>query len=63
MDAKTKISNADAKKSFSIYIQWTEENNIDMQDILLVKRLEQKAQINPLNKVSQHEIISFFNKS
>lgn len=61
MDAKTKISNADAKKSFSVCIQWAEENNLDMQDILLLKRLEQKAQINHLNKVSQHKITSFFN--
>ncbi|XP_065368850.1 tigger transposable element-derived protein 6-like [Calliphora vicina] len=63
MDAKTKISNADAKKSFSVCIQWAEENNIDMQDILLLKRLQQKAEINHLNKISQQKITSFFNKS
>ena len=55
MDAKTNISNADAKKSFSVCIQWAEENNIDMQDFLLLKRLEQKAQIKHLNKISQHK--------
>ena len=42
MDAKIKISNADATKSFSVCIQWAEENNIDMQDdILLLKIIAQ----------------------
>lgn len=63
MDVKTKISNADAKKSFAVCIQWAEENNLDIQDILLLKRLEEKAKIYHLNKVSQHKITSFFNKS
>lgn len=60
MDAKTKISNAEAKKSFSVCVQWAEENKLDMQDILLLKRLEQKAQTNHLNKFSQQKLRSFF---
>ena len=54
MDAKTKISNAYGKKLFSVCIQWTEENNIDMQDILVLKKLEQKAEINHLNKAQNN---------
>ena len=54
MDAKTRVSNAGAKKSFSVSKQWDKENNKDMQDILLLKRLEEKAQINHPNKVSEY---------
>ena len=46
MDAKTKISNADARNHF--------QNNIDIHNILVLKRLKQKTQILHINKVSQH---------
>ena len=49
MDPKTKISNADAKKLFSV--------------LYSVGYGEQEILIDHLNKLIQHKITSFFNKS
>ena len=56
MDAKTKISNAEI-----IFIQFLFNGLrriiLEMHDILLLKRIQYKSQINHLNdKVSQHKI-------
>ena len=57
---KNKISNEDAMKSFAVCVQWAEENELEIQDILLLKRLEEKARNNYLKKIMQPKINEFF---
>lgn len=58
----TRIKHVDAIKSFSVCIQWAEENNRPLQDVLLLKRLKEEAESIRSTLFKQSKVDSFFNK-
>lgn len=63
MGVKDKIAHNDAMKAFAICGQWAEENDVSMQDIVLLKRLEEKARKSYNNKIIQPKISAFFSSN
>lgn len=56
----SKISNNEARKIFAKGIQWAEQNNASQMDILLLKRLREKAEKMFLDKAFQPKINTCF---
>lgn len=58
-----KVKHADAVKAFSLAIRWTEENNLPLEDLLLLKRLKDKATDIDASKKVQTKIHMYFSKT
>lgn len=61
-ESTLKIKHVDAVKALSLSVQWAEENNLPLQDILLLKRLKGTATCMLQNKATQRKIDSYFTK-
>lgn len=55
-----RVKHGDAARSLSLSIQWAEENDFPIQDILLLKRLKQEAFELAKNKSIQTKLDTFF---
>lgn len=58
-----KVKHTDAVKAFSLAIRWTEENNLPLEDLLLLKRLKDKATDIYTSKKVQTKIDMYFSKN
>lgn len=56
---QNRVKNTDAAKSFSLCIQWAEENDISLQDILVLKRLSEKARDIHLKTLKQSTMANY----
>lgn len=61
-DSRPKIKHSDAANSLSISIQWAEENNLPLQDILLLKKIKETVTCILQKKTVQKKIDNFFLK-
>lgn len=57
-----RVKHGDAARSLSLSIQWAEENDFPVQDILLLKRLKEKAFELAKNRSIQTKLDAFFTK-
>lgn len=57
-----RVKHSHAVNAFSLTIRWAEENNLPMEDILLLKRLKEKAIDVVTSKVIQTKIENYFLK-
>lgn len=55
-----KVKHTDAVNAFSLAIRWTEENNLPIEDVLLLKRLKEKAFDMATSKKVQTKIDTYF---
>jgi len=56
----TKVKHSDAVKTLTLEIQWAEENDLPMHEILLLKNVKEKATELASSKAVQKKIDSFF---
>jgi hypothetical protein len=59
----SRIKHCDAIKAFSLCIKWAEENQLPLQDILLMKKVEENAQKKYLQAATQKKIDEFFKRN
>lgn len=58
-----KVKHADAVNVFAVIIRWTKENNQPFKDVLILKRLKEKATDSVTAKNVQTKIDTYFRKN